>query len=925
MRLRCPECQHRFRIPAAKPGRYQPRCKRCGRRFRLTIDAGDPPRVQVSRIAPSESHDQPEHTIAADAAIAAERPPHATPPPVASSIPEEPPAGEPVPTPADNAVETPKHLGGYRVVRLIGMGSMGAVYEARQLSLDRTVALKTILPRWSDQPSSMARFTREAYAAAQLAHPNVVRIYDFGFTDGRYYFSMEWVRGGSLADAVRRSGPMAPLVAAGYILQAARGLQYAHRMGMIHRDVKPANLLLDDDGTVKVADLGLVKLPDQNDFSGAEEGFPDAAGSDSVTEVTIAGSTVGTPSYMPPEQAVDAASVDHRADIYSLGCSLYHLLAGKPPFGGADVSRVLAQHRNATPVPLSRIRADIDEALGRIVGRAMARRVEDRYENLGQMIDELQTYLGVAGDSPLADAGAQAGRLKAAMEQFEAAPQAAYQTPALAAFWTAALVLPILSALLDVTWLLLLPAWVMGLAGGYLVPATWFGNSPLQRHLHQWVRLRPWQSWAVAATLVLVWGVGVVLMGWSVAAVALAFFGTACGAGLWASLQWRLSAVRREAMKSAERVLREMRIGGVDEIRLREFIAGHGGRHWQAFFEALFGYEALERERERLAQRKQPTTDPLAGRIRAAVIRWLQRRIEAARLAEDRKKLARVEQQGLRATGMNDAQAEAEAWRRAAAVIEASRSAMAEAGQDEGRPGESPLAAIDAKATAALKRARIKAMLADARSGAATAAASQPAGPPAPPARLLGPTPRLVVGAVLLLLFGVWAHHNRLFGVRGARLVLHSVEEALPEHLSDPQPGEDAPEPTAAPENGAAPENAGESETTASSDAAAAIEAGTVEADGPPPPTYRPLPLVGRWLDGVPLLVAGLLLVLSAGVSSWRMSLFAYPVAAIALWGAMLGIPAAGPLSAQSLSFVVAGVLFVVGVFASHDPAADTF
>src|SRR5262249_2066622 len=150
---------------------------------------------------------------------------------------------------------------GYRIERELGRGGMGAVYLALQLSLDRPVALKVMSKRWAHDPVFVARFTREAYAAAQLSHPNIVQIPDIGEVDGARFFSMEYVRGQSLAEVLRKNGKLDPETAVGYVLQAARGLKHAHSRGMIHRDIKPDNLLLDEQGLVKVADLGLVKTP----------------------------------------------------------------------------------------------------------------------------------------------------------------------------------------------------------------------------------------------------------------------------------------------------------------------------------------------------------------------------------------------------------------------------------------------------------------------------------------------------------------------------------------------------------------------------------------------------------------------------------------------------------------------------------------
>ena len=156
-------------------------------------------------------------------------------------------------------MDVPAMLGGYRVLRELGRGAMGAVYLARQVSLDRNVALKVIQTRLAKNPTFIARFTREAYAAAQLTHPNVVQIYDLGCEGDIYYFSMEFVEGESLGALVQRDGKLDADTAVRYILQAARGLKFAHDQGLVHRDVKPDNLLLSQHGVVKLADLGLVK------------------------------------------------------------------------------------------------------------------------------------------------------------------------------------------------------------------------------------------------------------------------------------------------------------------------------------------------------------------------------------------------------------------------------------------------------------------------------------------------------------------------------------------------------------------------------------------------------------------------------------------------------------------------------------------
>ena len=168
----------------------------------------------------------------------------------------------------------------------------GAVYRARQVSLDREVALKTILAKWAQEARMIARFTREAYAAAQISHHNVVQIYDLGVEDGTHFFAMEYVQGKTVSEIVAEAGRLDPEIAVSYILQAARGLQAAHGHGMVHRDVKPANLLVSDDGIVKVADLGLVKIATSADIEPAN--VPDEPLAAARADITMANMAMGT-------------------------------------------------------------------------------------------------------------------------------------------------------------------------------------------------------------------------------------------------------------------------------------------------------------------------------------------------------------------------------------------------------------------------------------------------------------------------------------------------------------------------------------------------------------------------------------------------------------------------------------------------------
>ena len=299
-------------------------------------------------------------------------------------------------------------LGGYELLRKLGQGGMGTVYLARQVSLDRDVAVKVLKQQLAADAQFVARFTREAYAAAQLVHHNVVQIHDIGAQRETHYFSMEFVPGQTLADLIDQQGAIDPEMAAGYILQAARGLKFAHDHGMIHRDIKPDNLLLNDQGIVKIADLGLVKTPGSQQTMSNEQqpvGSPAASASlsggsaaasahsaDAAT--TLAHVTMGTPSYMAPEQAQDAANVDARADIYSLGCTFYALLTGRPPFEGS-VESVIRKHAFQAPVPPHHLAKRIPENLSAIVLTMLAKKPAERYPNIAHVIRALEDYLGV--------------------------------------------------------------------------------------------------------------------------------------------------------------------------------------------------------------------------------------------------------------------------------------------------------------------------------------------------------------------------------------------------------------------------------------------------------------------------------------------------------------------------------------------------
>ena len=269
-------------------------------------------------------------------------------------------------------------IGNYDILGRLGAGGMGTVYKARHRRMKRVVALKVLAANLSKNPIFVKRFQREVETIASLGHPNVVMAYDADEAEVGHFLVREFVSGRDLWECVEREGPFPVAHAVICILQAARGLAYAHAQGIIHRDIKPHNLLRDENNTVKITDLGLARLNYGDD------------GPATGAEVTMAGGVIGTADYMPPEQAVDSTTIDHRADIYSLGCTLYYLLNGKPPFAGNTIMSILLKHREAEIPLLGEDRDDVPPELENLFQRMMAKQPEQRVQKMTDVVAELE-------------------------------------------------------------------------------------------------------------------------------------------------------------------------------------------------------------------------------------------------------------------------------------------------------------------------------------------------------------------------------------------------------------------------------------------------------------------------------------------------------------------------------------------------------
>jgi len=274
-------------------------------------------------------------------------------------------------------------MGGYVLLERLGEGGMGKVFKARHQKLNRIVALKVIKSEHTANDSAARRFAREIEVAAKLSHPNVIQAFDADQHGDDCFFVMEYVEGIDLSCLVRKNGPLPVAQGCDCIRQAALGLQHAHERGMIHRDVKPSNLLLTArDGVIKVLDLGLAR-PTQT------EGAQDL--SSTLTQV---GAIIGTPDFISPEQSRSARTADGRADLYSLGCTFYYLLTGQVPFPGGNITEKLLKHHLDTPKPLPLLRPDVPAAVAGVVERLMAKRPEDRFKTAAEVAAYLAELLG---------------------------------------------------------------------------------------------------------------------------------------------------------------------------------------------------------------------------------------------------------------------------------------------------------------------------------------------------------------------------------------------------------------------------------------------------------------------------------------------------------------------------------------------------
>ncbi|MBM4040510.1 MAG: FHA domain-containing protein [Planctomycetes bacterium] len=265
-------------------------------------------------------------------------------------------------------------IGRYEIVQAIGKGSIGAVFKADQLSMGRLVALKIIHEAFTADPEAIGRFLKDARASGQISHPNLIRIYDMNQADGRYFISMEYAQGGDLGSLLQRTGPLNVRQVAEHIASACAALAHAHAAGVVHRNIKPSNLLLTRDGILKIGDLGLAKSLH-------------VAG---LSTLTSTSSALGTALYLPPEQVTDITASDARGDIYSLGVTAYRLLTGEFPHQVTSITELVRLFHTQKIRPIRSFRDDCPPELDAVLIRAMAPDPARRFQTADEFRDALQ-------------------------------------------------------------------------------------------------------------------------------------------------------------------------------------------------------------------------------------------------------------------------------------------------------------------------------------------------------------------------------------------------------------------------------------------------------------------------------------------------------------------------------------------------------
>ena len=696
MGIACPHCGHKIEVKA-KAGAYQPRCPGCTRSFVLVVPS-DPEKpavaaksVEAMKAKQARSRKKPKPnapTVAEndDAWGKTHRPERSSEAVTIAEQEDETVLGQTVAEP-DTPFEaaTTVHdiaqgkpigsLDGYELLKELGRGGMGSVYLARQVSLDRQVAVKTIHPHLSSNPSFIARFVREAFAVAQLSHHNVVQIYDVGQDDLTHYFSMELVPGRSLEEVVAQTGALEPRAATMYILHAARGLAFAHEHRMVHRDVKPANLLLSDSGLVKVADLGLVKadhaldeaaarssaLSGKHATPGLDEPAAPTRSSTQRIDVSIASKMMGTPAYMAPEQAKDATTVDARADIYALGGTLYFLVTGKHPYPGKTIEELVRNHRKMPLVPPLKHNPRLPASLSAFIEKMLAKDPAKRPQTMAQVVESIEGMLNIP-TGPFTPRPEHAKAVLNAADDLRTSTAARMKRGLILAFHVACALLFIYGITASNLSIVSCAAvlWVVTIFT-YQVTFGMLNKDELLRRCRRFAFGVGWKQWVIALGGIVSFSVMMIAIGLQWSYLGALAGGIVLGVSFYFAIQRWVAKSLHRCIMPVQAMLSDLRKHGVEEQSLRQFVCRYAGRRWEQLYEMMFGYDEKLEARRLWGYDDQGNARPHYAGYRDIIISRLDR-IEAQRAEEHlRQHVQRMEVQRLRAEGMEDVKAFAEA------------------------------------------------------------------------------------------------------------------------------------------------------------------------------------------------------------------------------------------------------------------------
>ena len=699
MAVQCPYCRRELSPKTAPPGMYTTTCPGCGRKFYLAVPE-DPQQSPVAAPIPAERDQVTQQSkMRAPSAVPPSKPEsvepeaadatHLTLPEPSRTTVMLPGPTAPVPITRNDVAapagkvwpiswtrlgpgSVPRLLGGYLILRELSREAMGPIYLARTWWLNQNVNLKVMKLLWARNATFVARFTREAYAAAQLNHYNLAQIHDFGEAKGITYFCTEHIDGRTLAELARPKKGLAAEEAAGYVLQAARGLKYAHDQSLIHRDIKPENLVVNAQGLVKVADLGLINAPELAEAVEtirAGKAQPGGA-ADGPGRMTSADETVGTPSYMAPEQARDGARVDARADIYSLGATFYFLVTGRPPFEGRSALEILNKHQAEPITPPDLVVQGVPGSLSAIILKMLAKKPEERYANISEVIDALEGFLGVATTGSFTPRDEQANLLEECVRTFNASRSARLRS------W---LLTGILGACFALALLCLLTGRLVGagvfatlglstaLADFALVGIS--RKTPLFVKVCELISRGRRSEWLTALTALAILVVLLMILKLLWVWLGLAILAIGIAAAFHAAFDRQAEAERREPLDQASRMIRSLRLQGRDEDALRQFVCIHGGNRWEEFYEALFGYEAKRDARDRWGRDDRGRSRPRFAPWRDPIAAWLDARIAMRREAGEMAMLSKIEERNLQCLGENLVSARRKARRSALAMV----------------------------------------------------------------------------------------------------------------------------------------------------------------------------------------------------------------------------------------------------------------